>query len=83
MKLSDLSDVSLPNTLTPNTQYAFTWINNGWLLSQIDPSSNSKGTQYIVDVNENIFVGRKFQYIVHDCFYVDGVVDIEGQLVIF
>jgi hypothetical protein len=47
------------------------------------PMDIPRGTQYIINSDEKIYVGEKFQYIIHDILFNDGIMEVDGQLVIF
>lgn len=82
INILEISGITFPNPLVVGTEYNWLWTGTGFTLVPDMTSGYSAGIKYIINENDNIFVGRDYQYIVHEYLYVNGTIDVEGELVI-
>lgn len=81
INLSNINDVVLPSTPTIGQQYIFQYQPGGVYELTPVPSLNS-GIQYIIPTGQTIQVFDQYQYIVHQHLYLDGEIEVDGELVI-
>lgn len=79
--LADIDDVIAPPTPIIGQQYVFQYTGGGDYQMQAVPSLNS-GTKFIIGIGEVVQVFLEYQYIVHEHLYLDGSIEIDGELVI-
>ncbi len=83
INITDINGITFPQPLVVGTEYNWLYTgNNQFTLVPDLTTGSSSGTKYIINPNDNIFVGHDYQYIVHEYIYIDGVIDIEGELVV-
>lgn len=81
INLSSINDVVMPLAPSVGQQYILQYSpGNVYELTAV-PSLNS-GIQYVIPVGQTIQVKDQYQYIVHQHLYLDGDIEIEGELVI-
>jgi len=81
INIANINDVVVPPAPAIGQQYIFQYApGNVYELSPV-PSLNS-GTQFIIHDGQTIQVDDDYQYIVHQHLYLDGEIEIDGELVI-
>lgn len=78
--VENLNKLNFPDTPQANTDYVLNWDNNQYNI--IPATFKNTGTKWKIELGEEIHVGSGHQYIVHDRIDIEGVLDLEGQLVI-
>lgn len=82
ISITDIDGITFPNPLIVGTEYNWLWTGTGFTLVPDLTTGSSSGIKYIINPTDSIFVGHDYQYIVHEYLYVDGVIDVEGELII-
>ncbi len=81
INLSNIHDIVVPVTPTVNQQYVLQYAAGNVYNLQPVPSLNP-GTKFIIAVGEEIIVLEEYQYIIHQHLYLDGDIEVDGELVI-
>lgn len=78
--VEDLNKLNFPAVPAVGVDYVLNW--SGSKYDVIPATFKNTGTKWKILSDERILVGSGYQYIVHDRIDIEGVMDIEGELVI-
>jgi len=80
MPIKDLNRLNFPETPIVGVDYVMNW--NGSSYDIISATFKNTGTKWKIESDETIKVLPGYQYIVHDRLDLEGIMDLEGELVI-
>lgn len=78
--IDKLNKLLFPNSPAVNVDYVMNW--NGDNYDILPATFKNTGTKWKIPLGETISVKAGHQYIIHDRIDVEGIMDIEGELVI-
>ena len=78
--VEDLNKLNFPDAPTVGTDYVMNW--SGSLYDIIPATFKNTGTKWKILLGEKISVGAGHQYIIHDRIDIEGILDLEGELVV-
>jgi hypothetical protein len=78
--IENLNKLVFPETPTIGADYSMVWDGSKYIIT-ISTFKNT-GTKWKIPTGEEIIVRAGYQYIVHDRIDIEGVLNLEGELVI-
>lgn len=78
--VEDLNKLNFPDAPIVGTDYVMNW--SGDLYDIVPATFKNTGTKWKILLGEKISVGSGHQYMIHDRIDIEGILDLEGELVI-